>query len=349
LFSFAMKCGDRYLLHWHIEESKPWILRPNGVRYEFDSVAEIGMSQEKIPKLPAYTQEELREAVNAEQGVKKPQMLANTGTCAPSLWGRHFVVKHAGVVLQEIYEFRLPDTNKSYGPPFHSDTFAMYVVNRENWGAPQFSVSRAWPEDASRTIVAIIGEPETLDSDGNEHFGDEELAIFIAKTNTGEILQRISIPSSSSVFDAQGMNITGLSIDTANYALRPDSRAFGVRVSYLHSGEFGLGSQSLSLFEVESDHLKSLLTHLPMSGVAGYRGCGVNTAVERILVVAQSNSLGYADLKLIEHQTFSVDVDGCKRKAPPSIKKTILLRFDGQEYKSQTGAIELFPVFGDSD
>ena len=123
----------------------------------------------------------------------------------------------------------------------------------------------------------------------------------------------------------------GISIDTANYALRPGNRAFGVRVrfGYAHSCS-ETEHEDLHLFDVFGKNIKQVTTintYLKDSSHACGTPDGTVTESKTTIQIAGTSTQGYADLLLHEAIVEYDDNDDGAASRRPS-KKMELLRFD---------------------
>ena len=163
---------------------------------------------------------------------------------------------------------------------------------------------KSWPGMADRTLVAYaIPGSSSNKPDG---LGTFDLAVLVFRSSTGELMRRLKLSVDSDGLPSDmWMSRLGISLDTANYALGPGNRAFGVRV-YLDASSSCSENmdETLYLFEIRDQNLKQIAI-IPTYAKAIIHPCGTpcdvaHTEKKTIIQVAGTSTQGHADLVLHE-------------------------------------------------
>lgn len=326
-----MKCNGVFLSSWKRAEAPPWRLARKGQEFVFDELSSEHIQIEhKHPIQINYTQNELRRAINQERGIPGLAQADEAKDCTPMVWGNKFSVRYQSKQIEEIdiyhpgvYEFD-PKYKDNTGP-------AMHLANRLGLSKPPAYVdSKVWPGNPERTIVIYASLHKNADGSEDDANAEQEmynLDVFIIKNSSGEILQRYS---QENAFTSDAMHLDGISLDTANYALKPGERAFGIRASYSHMGCAGSETESLSLFEPSDQGLKPVLSDLDMEINSSMCQSCEYSNTKRTIALADTSSNGYRDLILSEKRA-DVAEGECNKKEVRSSRKYIL-HFDGAKY-----------------
>ena len=200
--------------------------------------------------------------------------------------------------------------------------------------APQDAIVKAWPGVEGRTLVAWTQAQGDLDNAAGEPV-DLGLTVLVADTATGRVLQRYH---DDAAYTSDAIAFQGISLDTADYALRPGVRAFGVRSSGVHEGCGSLEQTDLRLFEVRGDQLVPVLA-LPMSTHSAMCDCGGSSDMERTIEIGRGMHAGHADLLLHERRA-EVDEGPSGGPCPTRRRRsarTVVLRFYGESYAVPDG------------
>ena len=199
---------------------------------------------------------------------------------------------------------------------------------------PEGAAVKNWPGVPDRTIVAwTVQHPDPTRTP--EQLRDEssyDRTLMIVKTSTGEVMQKL--------FDAQSytsdaIEFEGIGIDTANYALAPGHRAFGLRVATGHRGCAGFDGDALELFDVQGKAIVrvaslDMSSHSQMCG-----GCGEYRLLDRTVAVGTTRANGYADLVVREKVVEADDgrmVDGACVQPEKKSQRQMVLHYDGRAY-----------------
>ena len=205
-------------------------------------------------------------------------------------------------------------------------------VLRTQLKLPYDAVIKPWPGVADRTLVAYAAYRDKTESDGeNENDTKVDLTVLVLKSSTGDVVQRTKLNVGDDDDVSGTGSLPGISLDTANYALRPGNRAFGVRVrfGYAHSCS-ETEHEDLHLFDILGKNIKQVTT-INTYLKEGVHACGTpdgeETETKTTIQIADTSTQGYADLLL--HEAIVVvddNEDGVASKR--SSKKMELLRFD---------------------
>jgi hypothetical protein len=163
---------------------------------------------------------------------------------------------------------------------------------------------KSWPGVADRTLVAYAIPGSS--SDTADGIGTFDLAVLVFKTSTGELMRRFkSSVDSGGLTSDMWMSRLRISLDTANYALGPGNRAFGVRV-YLDASSSCSANmdETLYLFEIRGQNLKQIAI-IPTYAKAIIHPCTTpcdvaQTESKATIQVAGTSNQGHADLVLHE-------------------------------------------------
>jgi hypothetical protein len=201
--------------------------------------------------------------------------------------------------------------------------------------APENAVSLPWPGVADRTLVAWTTwrADENTTADAPED-GAIDLDLAIVQSSTGAVLQHTH---QSNAWTSDADHFDGFSIDTANYAIAPGRRAFGIRVRSHHQGCAGSQGEALRLFEARGAGLAPLTRDdIVMKESVTWCDCSESREVTRTLAVAPTTTRGHADLVLRERRVEGTgketqDRGRCEMHETRTSARA-LLRFDGDHY-----------------
>jgi hypothetical protein len=205
-----------------------------------------------------------------------------------------------------------------------------------------FATCRSVPNAPTRSIVALAFPREHGAAEA-EAF---DLDVLIVDSSTSKVISRL--PRDRALV-ADAALPTSISIDTANYALAPEVRAFGVRVEHELGGHFGsFHDVALNLYVADGASLKPVLTDFAVaesSQAADGECTGGSVETRRTLHVASTRSHGYADL-LVKSTITTTELgpaanenadegEGeCVEKAPVRSTAQEWLRYDGEKYQA---------------
>lgn len=155
------------------------------------------------------------------------------------------------------------------------------------------------------------------------------LTVLVVTKSTGKVLQKFVDTDTS--FGPAG-DPTKIDIDTANYLLAPNERAFAVRVTYsLNSWD---RTEDLNLFLAKGDQLVRLLKDLTTS-FSSMRDCMDSKEIKRTITLSDKESYGYRDLIVstteIEHEPIASQQGECSSRKIHRTR-TALFKFSGGAY-----------------
>jgi len=204
---------------------------------------------------------------------------------------------------------------------------------------PDDALFKPWPGVPDRTLVAW-SDYRSMTTDqvdgGATPTGPDvpdvvDITVLVVQTSTGHVLQRYH---EDKAFDSLAVQFDRIELDTADYALAPGRRAFGVRVRGRHMGCGAEDTATLRLLEPDGASLRNLLVLQTEAHVANC-DCGSSRDVTRTLAIAQSATQGHADLVVHERRDEtpdgSIDPRHCHPKARRA-ERTLTLHFDGMRY-----------------
>jgi hypothetical protein len=199
---------------------------------------------------------------------------------------------------------------------------------------PDGALVKAWPGVPDRTIVAWVYEPSEPQGLDDRVFNR---TLLIARTSTGDVVQRLDTPAA---YTSDAIEFDGLAIDTANYALAPDHRAFGLRAASHHRGCAGFNGVDLELFDVQGPAIVPVLAPMATHGRSDMCGCGEYSHVDRTIAIGSTRTKGYADLVVQEKRSEADEareVDGQCQHKDRSTQRRVTLHFDGRAYEPMPG------------
>lgn len=184
------------------------------------------------------------------------------------------------------------------------------------------SACKLWPDDKTKMLVAIAFESATQEPESQEM----QIPYYVALVNaeTFQVLSRYkSVIEQDATTDIHG---SSLWLDTARYFLKPDTRAFGLRVSSFHDRctYEGGSDNALTLFVIDGFTMRPVLQDLYLSSWR-YEGnrCGDGEVSEKrvdlTLSVEPTRTNGYADLMVTA-------------KSSDNKKWTVNMRYNGKQY-----------------
>ncbi|MBI3231346.1 MAG: hypothetical protein HYZ45_14630 [Burkholderiales bacterium] len=187
------------------------------------------------------------------------------------------------------------------------------------------------PSILHASIVAVAS------SQANVHAGQDEnydLAIALKYAPHGKVIAESIFPAE--LPNGGGPRLTSITLDTANYLLAPQLRAFGVRAKLDMRFTF---SEELNLFLVKGKKIVKVLSNAPMHIYFSNRWpeCREQTReAQRVAVLDKAKSNGWYDIliqeKLIDSEG-KVDASGqCQMVPTATATKEYRLKFDGKAY-----------------
>lgn len=204
---------------------------------------------------------------------------------------------------------------------------------------PDDAIVKDWPGVAGRTLVAWVDyrsmtteQAASASVPSGPDVPDViDLDVLVVETRTGQVLQRFHEGKAYASLMGQ---FDHLEFDTADYALAPGRRAFGVRMVALHHGFASQDTEILRLLEPDGATLRPVLA-LETFDSLSYNDCGEAHETRRTVAIGQTSTRGHADL--VVHEKRAVTPDGSAHPDPchPRIRRserTVTLRFDGTRY-----------------
>lgn len=328
----VMRCGELALNQWKHGVSPPWKLHGliEGAIGIFDLDEDIIRAVD-LPVFPAYTQAELRRAIELEQGRDGLASIEAAKACAPTIEGYKYTIRNPSNIVQEVYNpgFGAIPVRSCQQP---SPTLVLRVADklgRLRGEKIHTAICKAWPGNADISIVALV-RPQAGATDDQASY---DLDLAVVKSSSGEILQHL-VQQGAITSDA--MHFDGIGLDTANYALASGVRAFGVRTMHSHIGGTSSSDETLSLYVPDGKALKPVLLDLTMNLSVSAPGGECNEAREtaRTLAVGGIGKRGWADLVVIEkskNQEVKMIGNDCVESMSRSSRRHIL-QFDGIRY-----------------
>jgi hypothetical protein len=196
----------------------------------------------------------------------------------------------------------------------------------------EFVVSKVIPNNSNETILVI---PEIVVEE--EDYFEFNSYILIVNTKTGKIIHNYS---EKNAWISDAVQLTEIIIDTANYQISEQNRAFGIKVKYSGSSQPNpYKSESFSLFIKSGTTLKKVLINYEILYYGGEwdTNCeGEFLAMKKIIIVSKNKTNDYFDLivknKITETKNMLDKNGNCNTLETFTEEKTIL-KFNGLEYK----------------
>ncbi len=197
--------------------------------------------------------------------------------------------------------------------------------------APANAIVKTWPGVRDRTLVGWT--VARSGPDGGSELVD--LQIRLLQASTGRVLARATLEKA---WTSDAVAFTGFSLDTADWAVEPARRAFGVRADFAHPGRLTIIDETrLWLFEVRGARIVPVLSNLLVDQRIESGQCGVYRERHATLAIAPTRSHGHADLAL---DVAAMDSTDSRVEPPATCADEVrrrwrgLLRFDGVRYAS---------------
>ncbi len=198
---------------------------------------------------------------------------------------------------------------------------------------PQEARFQAWTGVADRTLVAWTDYTDPAPAGAGKDDDILDLTVLVVQTSTGQVLQRFH---ADRIYDSRihHVEFSKFEFDTANYALAPGRRAFGVRLVGQHLGCGAEERDVLHLLEPDGAALREVLALETLDHLA-YCDCGEGHDVVRTIALAATRTQGHADLVVRERREDTPDDMQHRTNCHPRIthsQRTTTLRFDGLRY-----------------
>ncbi|MGB2578603.1 hypothetical protein AAIR98_000522 [Elusimicrobium simillimum] len=203
--------------------------------------------------------------------------------------------------------------------------------------SPDLTAKKTWPYTPALSILILAQIIPQEDSwEAQEH----QLYLYLIDNETGKIAATFDGDLSAAT---DTMPLTGVSIDTAAYDIKKDSRAFGVRITYTGQSRANpITEETLSLFTYENGKIVRILKDLPVLETEGMYGGTCEdyfTKTVKTLIVSNKETNSYKNLtvkavtKKIFDNAFIEDGQTCPEVKPVITKNTSSLKFNDGEYK----------------
>ena len=317
----VMMCNETVLNHW-----KEW-LSPF-VEYTDNIISldqfQIGTQARDVPK---YTRDELRLALNAEQGKKGTASQEEANICLPAISSEKIIVRYGTDVIQQFSaKFKQPKS-----------LFDLECKQDQDNEPREKRACEVLPNDPGKSIVALTSlSPQTVVDAEDPSMGDYDLNLFIVKTGSSHAYSRFS---EKKAYSSDAMRFSGLAIDTGRYVLASGVRAFGVLAS--HSGSSRVspyGETTLKLFVHKKGRLQQVLAGLVVDQSRGEwddNCAGEFAALHRAIDIGSGRSHGFSNLIVRSTVTASTNKlinNECVEIPQKPLTQNLTLHFDGEKY-----------------
>lgn len=208
----------------------------------------------------------------------------------------------------------------------------LYDERGNFWLSAELSICKVWPARPHLTLLAV-----SLMRTEENGYGESDLEVLVLDSISQTIVARHVEPN---LLDWDAIFVYGLEIDTAPYRLREGDLAFGIRVKRRNmSRPNPVYETSLSLYELQSQRLRSVLSGLVMESSGGEwdtRCAGQFTETKGLLVITEhAGNKGYHDLLLKQKRVESrmAEVAGeCKSVEESTRRVQFRLEYDELRY-----------------
>lgn len=204
----------------------------------------------------------------------------------------------------------------------------------------EFVVQKILPYDAKSTVV-VIPTVASLEDDGYSFSLNSY--VLVVDSETAAIKQQFYESNETNGWDSDAIRIAEIVIDTANYLVKDDLRAFGVRIYFLGASKPNpYSSKTISLFVPVADKLLKILDAYEVYSHWGewdMKCTGEFINVNKILIIDSNKTEGFYDIEAsiatTTMETFEKGEDDCDEKETTQKSKQILKYTNGnyQVYK----------------
>jgi hypothetical protein len=193
----------------------------------------------------------------------------------------------------------------------------------------EFASCKKMPNNPELTIVA-----ELLEGAEDSGFGNYDLSVVVAKSDSGDVVGKYF---KEGFFNsgAGGSQFEEIKVDTANYRLNADTRAFGV-VS--HTGGRDGGYEEITLFVLNGTNINPVLINLGLinSIPITIGDCIVGDYdIKRTVIMTSNVTNGYFDITVNEKKTkYKVTKKSCEgqeEKIDKTTSKKYTLKYDNKK------------------
>ncbi|WP_378172003.1 hypothetical protein [Aquimarina sp. SS2-1] len=190
----------------------------------------------------------------------------------------------------------------------------------------EFVVQKVLPYDTASTVV-VIPTIASLEYDGDVFTLNSY--VLVVDSETVKIKQQFY---ESESWQSDAVRLAEVSVDTANYQVADDQRAFGITLYYIGASRPNpYSTKTLSLFIQEKDKLVRVLNAFETQSHWGewdMQCTGEFINVDKVLIMAANQSEGFYDIlvnvKTTTRETFEKGEDDCDEKETTQKSKQLL-------------------------
>jgi len=225
-----------------------------------------------------------------------------------------------------------------------SDDFAQEIAEKLGYSgetggdgrsAGAFAVSKVWPYDETKTIVALAYPQSEQQDEGTVVY---DLDIIIADSETSSVLARYT---KEGALTSDAIYISRIEIDTGLYNLKKGTRAFGLRITYMGSSSVNqYESTVLNLYIFKGSDINCVLDSMVvmLNGGEWDQQCeGSFTYIERAITMSKKTTKGLRDIIVdgtVSEQKNTKDENGeCLETESKGKPERFVVKFDGGVYK----------------
>ena len=196
----------------------------------------------------------------------------------------------------------------------------------------EFASCKKMPNNPELTIVA-----ELLEGAEDSGFGNYDLSVVVAKSDSGEVVGK-SFNEGFFNSGAGGTEFQEIKVDTANYRLNADTRAFGVVTEI--GGRDGR-EEKITLFTINGSNIKPVLNDIilqatPSVGIGELDCAGVTDSdIKRTIIMTESPTSGFNDIvvneKKVKYKITKKSCDEEKQKVDKTTSKKYTLKYNSKK------------------
>ena len=199
-----------------------------------------------------------------------------------------------------------------------------------------YSVCKDWPAYPGLSIAALSQLEPRPSSDSSGPDGIYDLDLALVSTDGSK---PVATYHRASVFESDAIALEGLQLDTAQYKLTSELRAFGLRVLFKGSSRINPFDQTLlSLYVKDGEMVRPVMDRLvtyQYSGEWDGNCAGERSEVVRTIEIGKTSSHGYADLIVKSVSTATVGEgkgEACQSRSTKAKPVLSTLQYDGKQY-----------------
>ncbi|SFU20265.1 hypothetical protein SAMN04489724_0282 [Algoriphagus locisalis] len=202
--------------------------------------------------------------------------------------------------------------------------------------------TKVFPDNPNEVFLII---PEVVDE--GEQFFELNSHILIADKPTGKITHNFFESNQTNQWVSDAIELRNITIDTAQYPLAEETKAYGIQVEYLGMSRVNpYSNQTWSLFIKSGDKLKKILSNYSIKDFRGEWDGDCNgefVSEEKIVFPGTHKTKGYFDFlvnkKITESKDYKNEDEECQTENSYQFNNSIL-KFNGTKYNEVKDGLE---------